>query len=872
VNSTDQQLLFGVLALQLEFITPSQFIEVCTVWASSKDRSLSDLLADKGWVQPHDKEDIERLLARKLKRHDGDVAASLREVGGDPRVQATLTSIPDDDIHQTLAPGLQRVSLISTQAHTTESLGRYTLSHIHATGGIGRVWLAHDSSLRREVALKELRPDRLASAFIKSRFLREAQVTGQLEHPGIVPIYEVGRRPEDDAPYYTMRFVRGRTLAEAIDLYHRRRKTGEESPLELRKLLTAFVGVCNAIAYAHSRGVLHRDLKPQNIVLGDFGEVMVLDWGLARVVDEPELGPQPVDLEPTAEADATRAGQVLGTPGYMSPEQAAGRHNQLGPETDVFGLGAILFHVLANRPPHTPSTRDEAIRNAIETPVPSLAELGGDPMPALEAVCRKAMAKRTEDRYPSAVALADEVQRWLADESVQAYPDSVPVRVGRWMRRHKTFVSAAAVFIVCAAVASSGAAALIWREQRETKRHLIRTSEFVGRVVAAADSAQIDPIQIRRTMAESGVGTVREIQQERPEDSRLAVTLARLLQFDATAKRLARLSEEAQSALMESISILEPILEQHSEDDDCRSVLATSHYHLGGLRKDAGRRRDAATSHERAISIYEGRSTNDRKAQFNLAIAANELSIVKYGWRPMEETESAARRAAELLRGVIGERSVRDSILERWYLSGALNRAAQCLRERGRPEEALQLLDETAKIMDEVVKATPGDANSIHFRAYCWLHRARACALLPGRETDALSAYARAIELWSSNYSKSKSDLYAMPLAQAYAYRADLHRRLRRLGEADADLTTAQATLEVLQPRSQDALDSHIGRALIAACRTRLALDRKDVGSAANKMAAARETYRKLLDLDPDNDLERRTLTRLEDEVAKFLR
>jgi hypothetical protein len=111
-----------------------------------------------------------------------------------------------------------------------------------------------------------------------------------------------------------------------------------------------------------------------------------------------------------------------------------------------------------------------------------------------------------------------------------------------------------------------------------------------------------------------------------------------------------------------------------------------------------------------------------------------------------------------------------------------------------------------------------------------------------------------------------------MPLAQAYAYRADLHRRLRRLGEADADLTTAQATLEVLQPRSQDALDSHIGRALIAACRTRLALDRKDVGSAANKMAAARETYRKLLDLDPDNDLERRTLTRLEDEVAKFLR
>src|SRR5262249_40637205 len=133
---------------------------------------------------------------------------------------------------------------------------------------------------------KELRPERAGQPTLWARFLREAQVTGQLEHPGIVPVYEVGRRPDDQAPFYTMRFVRGRTLAEAARAYHERRRRGEAGRLELRELLTAFVSLCQAVAYAHSRGVLHRDLKPQNVVLGDYGEVMLLDWGLAKVTGE----------------------------------------------------------------------------------------------------------------------------------------------------------------------------------------------------------------------------------------------------------------------------------------------------------------------------------------------------------------------------------------------------------------------------------------------------------------------------------------------------------------------------------------------------------------------------------------------------------
>src|SRR5262249_14225969 len=158
------------------------------------------------------------------------------------------------------------------------------------------------------------------------RFLKEAQVTGQLEHPGIVPIYEVGQRPEDQAPFYTMRFIRGRTLGEAAAAYHRKRGSGQAGPLDLRELLTAFAAVCNGVAYAHSRAAIHRALKPQNVVLGDYGEVIVLDWGLAKVVDQADdpLGLGSVAVGPAGPEEATVQGQVLGTPAYMPPEQAEG--------------------------------------------------------------------------------------------------------------------------------------------------------------------------------------------------------------------------------------------------------------------------------------------------------------------------------------------------------------------------------------------------------------------------------------------------------------------------------------------------------------------------------------------------------------------
>src|SRR5262245_16494755 len=285
----DRNLLFGVIAMQADAITRAQFVDACALWANQKERALADLLVERGWLAPSDREDVERLFARKLKRHGGDARASLAELIGDA-LQQSPAQIGDPEVRRSL--GLPDAPaghvIVSTIGYQPETRERYTLTRLHAQGGIGQVWLARDQALGREVALKELRPERAASPAVWARFLEEAKVTGQLEHPGIVPVYELAARSEDRQPFYTMRFVRGRTLAEAVRDYYRRRSAGEAGAVEFQGLLQALVGVCNAVAYAHARGVLHRDLKPQNVVLGDYGEVIVLDWGLAKLVGRPE--------------------------------------------------------------------------------------------------------------------------------------------------------------------------------------------------------------------------------------------------------------------------------------------------------------------------------------------------------------------------------------------------------------------------------------------------------------------------------------------------------------------------------------------------------------------------------------------------------
>jgi PAS domain S-box-containing protein len=421
---TDRNLLFAVLALQTDFIDTGRFVEVCTLWTTRKDTPLADLLVEKGWLTTADRADIQRLLERKLWKHGGDARSSLAAVADD--IKRSLAALDDADIQGSLADLPRGQVATVTLDSVDRPHERYTLIRPHATGGIGRVWLAHDGNLLRDVALKELRPERADNPTLRSRFLREARITGQLEHPGIVPVYELGRRSSDEQPFYTMRLVRGRTLSEAGRAYHRQRTAGAADPIALLDLLNAFVMTCNTVAYAHARGIIHRDLKGQNVLVGAFGEVIVLDWGLAKLMGQPEAAQAetvsiPVE-EPddSVEVDLTAQGQAMGTPAYMSPEQAAGRLDLLGRRTDVYGLGAILYELLTGQPPFAGADTREVLRRVREAEPTPPRQLWPEVPAALEAACLRALAKEPATRQASAGELAQEVQHWQEVQRRQA--------------------------------------------------------------------------------------------------------------------------------------------------------------------------------------------------------------------------------------------------------------------------------------------------------------------------------------------------------------------------------------------------------------------------------------------------------------------
>ncbi len=373
----------------------------------------------------------------------------------------------------------------------------YRPRRFHARGGLGEVLAARQEELDRTVALKRIRPDKLHDA-ARRRFLREAAITARLQHPGIVPVYGLGQ--DEDGPFYTMPLIEGRTLQEAIDAFHGdeslRRDPGRRA-LAFRGLLQQLVAVCNTMAYAHDQGVIHRDLKPSNIMLGPYGETLVMDWGLAKRLGTDDAGGEAEGdaPSPSPSPDAlTATGDVLGTPYYMSPEQARGEPT--GPASDVFNLGLVLYAILTGKSPYADAVLQggrlqEAVREAAVVP-PRRRDPG---LPgALEAVCLKALAARSEDRYSSPRDLADDLSKWLADESVGAYRSPFADRARRWMKRHRTAVTGGAIALL-AVVIGLGAVTGI---QAGHNRDLGQANAAINREKDAAERALEESEAARR--------------------------------------------------------------------------------------------------------------------------------------------------------------------------------------------------------------------------------------------------------------------------------------------------------------------------------------------------------------------------------------
>jgi WD40 repeat protein len=375
------------------------------------------------------------------------------------------TRSTDDTLEQVGTPALQQLDA-----------ERYELGEEIGRGGWGRLIRARDRKLGRDVALKLLRR---VSAAQEIRFQREAEITARLQHPGIVPIHEVGRFTNGE-PFYVMKLVSGRSLKEVLS---------ERGTLDQRLPLIANVlAVCEAIGFAHSQGFIHRDLKPANVMLGDFGETLVIDWGLAKHVGSTDDPSEPAS--PSPDASATASGDVVGTPAYMPPEQA--RADAVDRRADVYALGSILYHLLAGHAPFRGESQTEVTGAVILGPPPSLALMAKGAPPELVAITEKAMARDAAARYGDAGDLAADLRRFLDGRLVTAHRYTLWRRARRFVRRHRGAV--AAVTLSLTALATLGSYS-IWRvvgERRRAESALERVEEERSSLLLAQASRWLD--------------------------------------------------------------------------------------------------------------------------------------------------------------------------------------------------------------------------------------------------------------------------------------------------------------------------------------------------------------------------------------------
>lgn len=351
---------------------------------------------------------------------------------------------------------------------------KFIFRGIVGQGGIGRVILGFDTDIRREVAIKELRPEKLTANkdIIVGRFIREARVSGQLEHPSIVPVYHLGTKP-DGSVFYVMKYVQGGTLGQALDDCFA--STPEESFRQRLRFLDNLIAVCDAVAYAHSMGVIHRDIKPGNIILGEFGETVILDWGLAKLsqhITEDEikieyLSSLEVDDEDTPH---TRDGAILGTPPYMAPEQIDRQFGDVDERSDVYALGVLLFILLAGEKPYKGPAKDTIRLIASDALSPSPRTHGEFIPPELAAICEKAMTKEKEKRFENATEMAKELKAYRSGRMVSMYAYSRMELLKRFVARNKTLISAALAIVLAVIVGAGFSLHFAYNAQRARQR------------------------------------------------------------------------------------------------------------------------------------------------------------------------------------------------------------------------------------------------------------------------------------------------------------------------------------------------------------------------------------------------------------------
>jgi serine/threonine-protein kinase len=765
-SGADINLLFGLLALQNGLIDQGQLVAAFQAWTLDQSRSLADHLQARGDLDLDDRRVVEALVARHLKKHGGDPEKSLAALAVGPSTRESLARVAEPVLQGSIA----RVGSGSAENGDTDPIvpyavgtatsngQRFRVLRPHARGGLGAVYVALDRELHREVALKQMLDHHADDPESRRRFLIEAEITGGLEHPGIVPVYGLGTYG-DGRPYYAMRFVRGDSLKEAIEQFHAneglKADPGYRS-LELRKLLRRFTDVCNTIEYAHSRGVLHRDIKPGNIMVGKYGETLVVDWGLAKPLGQVEPGQEGGErtLVPSSSSGyaETLPGSALGTPAYMSPEQASGELDQLGSRSDVYSLGATLYCLLTGRTPSPGDDISDVLRKVRRGEFSRPRQLDPSLDPSLEAVCLKAMAVNPQDRYATCRALADDIERWIADEPVSARREPASARLARWARRHRTAVAAMGLSLATAVILLTVSNVLVRTAQRETARALSRVEEEQGRTVKALQRADANYRRARQAV----------------EDYFTTISEDTLL--DEPGMQPLR-----QKLLGTALEYHRVFLEERANDQGIEAELALSHRRYGNIVSLIGRHDEVLAHYQSALEGFEelARQHPDRpeyKRQLAMTLADfGNLYPGQSGGR--DEAIRASRRAIILFEELLRQRPDDPSVRE--GLAVALSHLGQALSlQRDGSDEAGRHLWRARDILQKLVADSPDSLPyryklaELHYKLY-GMHAGHA-----DRQVEALQSSQDAIDVY-------KALLERAPNSPRYQHRIGLLHSVR---------------------------------------------------------------------------------------------